>query len=192
MMKQDLRKLLLARRKAITPEQRAQYDAALSAHVLAWWEQQPVSSLGVYWPIRGEPDLGAAYLELTRHGVQLALPVVVAADAPLQFVKWIPGAELVADSMKVPVPAPPQIAVDPQALLIPCVGFNQQGTRLGYGGGYYDRTLAIMPRPIAIGIAYSCFFANFAADPHDIALDAMITEVADSPGTPGEPDAASG
>jgi 5,10-methenyltetrahydrofolate synthetase len=62
--------------------------------------------------------------------------------------------------------------------LIPCAGFSPQRTRLGYGGGFYDRTLAVTPRPLAIGIAYQCLAASFAADPHDIALDAIITESA--------------
>jgi 5-formyltetrahydrofolate cyclo-ligase len=74
------------------------------------------------------------------------------------------------------VPSPPQVIVQPQALLIPCVGFNRQRMRLGYGGGYYDRTLAASPRPLAIGIAYRGSLATFAADPYDIALDAIITE----------------
>lgn len=177
-MKQDLRKQLLARRRAISAEERSQYDAALNRRVLAWWDSHPVTSLGVYWPIHGEPDLQAACLELARRGVQLALPVVINASAPLQFVKWAPGDVLVLDVMKVPVPAPPHRPIRPQALLIPCAGFTQQRTRLGYGGGFYDRTLAVTPRPLAIGIAYQCLAASFAADPHDIALDAIITESA--------------
>jgi 5-formyltetrahydrofolate cyclo-ligase len=176
MMKQDLRDQLLARRRATTSEERAKCDAALCTHVLAWWERQQVSSLGVYWPIRGEPDLQAAYAELARRGVQLALPVVVDVNTPLQFAKWIPGDALVIGSMKVPVPGPPQVIVQPETLLIPCVGFNRQRVRLGYGGGYYDRTLAVRPRPLAIGIAYGGSLATFAADPHDIALDTIITE----------------
>jgi len=176
MMKQDLREQLLARRRAISAEERSQYDATLNQRVLAWWEGNPVASLGVYWPIHGEPDLHAAYLELARRGVQLSLPVVINAEAPLQFVKWAPGDMLVLDVMKVPVPAPPHSAIRPQALLIPCAGFNRQRTRLGYGGGFYDRTLAVSPRPLAIGIGYHCLLTTFTADPHDIALDAIITE----------------
>lgn len=175
-MKQDLRDQLLAQRRTIASDERTRYDAALCNHVLAWWDNNPVASLGVYWPIRGEPDLQPAYLELARRGVQLALPIVVNNHAPLQFVKWTPGDVLVIDAMKVPVPAPPHIPIRPQALLIPCVGFNRQRARLGYGGGFYDRTLAVDPRPLAIGIGYRCLLATFTADPHDIALDAIITE----------------
>ncbi|HXA46413.1 MAG TPA: 5-formyltetrahydrofolate cyclo-ligase [Burkholderiaceae bacterium] len=176
MIKQDLREQLLARRRAITPEQRALHDAALSAHVLAWWERQPVGSMGVYWPIRGEPDLQSAHAELARRGVQLALPVVIDANSPLQFVRWTPGDAMVAGAMKVPIPATPHIIAQPAALLIPCVGFNPHRMRLGYGGGFYDRTLAQEPRPLAIGIAYRCLETNFPADGHDIALDTILTE----------------
>jgi 5,10-methenyltetrahydrofolate synthetase len=175
-MKQDLRPQLLTIRRSLTPEQRAQYDQLLCEHVLAWHISHPVTSLGVYWAIRGEPDLQAAYAELTTRGVQLALPIVVAADAPLQFATWKPEDATVIGAMKVPTPAEPHTLIDPQALLIPCVGFNSERARLGYGGGFYDRTLARMPRPLAIGIAYQCTQADFTADNHDIRLDAILTE----------------
>lgn len=176
-MKQQLRNQLLAQRRNLSPELRATYDTALCENVLAWWETQQVSQLGVYWPIRGEPDLQIAYAELTRRGVQLALPIVVAPDTPLQFAKWAPGDALITGAMNVPVPAAPPVFIQPEALLIPCVGFNSQGARLGYGGGFYDRTLASKPHPIAIGIAYQCVFADFPADEHDIPLDAILTEI---------------
>jgi 5-formyltetrahydrofolate cyclo-ligase len=175
-MKQDLRPQLLALRRNLTPEIRARHDALLCQHVLAWHAAHPVVRLGVYWPIRGEPDLQAAYAELTMRGVQLALPLVAAADAPLQFATWSPGDATVTGAMKVPIPVEPHTLIEPQALLIPCVGFNSERARLGYGGGFYDRTLARSPRPLAIGIAYQCTQAEFTADEHDIRLDAILTE----------------
>jgi 5,10-methenyltetrahydrofolate synthetase len=176
MIKEDLRRTLLTQRHAIAADLRAQYDKALCSHVVDWWNSHPVRRLGVYWPIRGEPDLRSAYIELAKRGVQLALPVVVEADASLRFAAWAPGDGLVVGAMKVPVPAQPHIPVYPEALLVPCIGFNPQRIRLGYGGGFYDRTLAATPHPLAIGIGYSCGLADFSAAPHDIALDAMITE----------------
>ena len=65
----------------------------------------------------------------------------------------------------------------PPALLVPCLGFNDAGFRLGYGGGYYDRTLELAPRPFTLGIAYACLAAQFASAPHDVALDRIITEL---------------
>jgi len=103
--KADLRRALLAARSAITTDARRQYDAAIGAHVLAWWRTRPVQTLGIFWPMRGEPDLRDVYAELAAQGVQLALPLVVARDAPLQFAAWAPGAPLEVDAMGVSVPA---------------------------------------------------------------------------------------
>jgi 5-formyltetrahydrofolate cyclo-ligase len=174
--KADLRRALLAARSAIAADARRQYDAAIGAHVLAWWGTHPVRTLGIFWPMRGEPDLRDVYVELAAHGVQLALPLVVARDAPLQFAAWAPGEPLETDAMGVSIPARSRIMLNPEALLIPCVGFNATRVRLGYGGGYYDRTLAVTPRPFAIGIAYANGLASFEAAAHDVALDLIITE----------------
>jgi 5-formyltetrahydrofolate cyclo-ligase len=175
--KANLRTALLAARAAIAPDVRSVWDAQIGAHVLRWWESHPVHSLGVYWPMRGEPDLREAYATLSGLGVQLALPVVLAPDAPLQFVAWTPGDALVRDGMGVHVPVGGAV-LRPAALLVPCVGFNAQGLRLGYGGGFYDRTLAQAPRPAAIGIGYACGAANFDGEAHDVPMDRMITELA--------------
>ena len=173
--KTTLRRELLANRQAIAGEVRREWNAAIGARLLAWWERHQTPSLGVYWPIRGEPDLQAAYAELSMRGVRLALPVVVENDAPLVFIEWKPGDAMSRDGFGVAIPAE-GTEVRPDALLVPCVGFNEHRFRLGYGGGFYDRTLAVAPRPLAIGISYDCGRAEFSADPHDIALDAVITE----------------
>ena len=175
-MKQDLRRVLLTQRQDLTPVQRARHDAALGRRLLAWCAQHPSACLGVYWPISGEPDLREAYAELARGGQDLALPVVVGRDVPLAFAAWAPGEPLEQGAMKVPVPQAPQRFVTPDVLLIPCVGFNKARLRLGYGGGFYDRTLACAPRPLAVGVAYQCTLAEFEGDAHDIALDAVLTE----------------
>lgn len=175
-MKQELRRVLLQQRQALTAEQRAQHDQALGQRLLQWCERHPVVCLGVYWPIRGEPDLQDAFAELTRRGVPLALPVVTGRDMPLAFAAWKPGDALEEGAMKVPVPQSPHLLVTPDALLIPCVGFNRARLRLGYGGGFYDRTLARQPRPLAVGVAYQCTLVEFEGDAHDIALDAVLTE----------------
>ncbi|HEY5800307.1 MAG TPA: 5-formyltetrahydrofolate cyclo-ligase [Burkholderiaceae bacterium] len=177
----SLRQQLLQRRREASDEQRAQWNAALSQHVLLWCRSNNIQTLGVYCAIRGEPDLAAAFTALDEDGVVLALPIVQERDAPLLFARWQPGDALVKDEMGVPVPALQVLIAMPQALLIPCVGFNDAHYRLGYGGGYYDRTLARAPRPLAVGVAYSSSRAEFAAEAHDIALDAIITESGASP-----------
>jgi len=173
--KAEIRRTLLEKRSALDADVRSQWNKAIASHLLEWQQHNPVAVIGVYWPIRGEPKLHDAYAALAQAQVTLALPVVVAKDAALAFARWTPGDAVVVDKYGIAVPANPQL-VSPDALLIPCVGFNVQRFRLGYGGGYYDRTLAPQPRPRAIGIAYSCLRTDFEADPHDIPLDVLITE----------------
>lgn len=175
--KDSLRRALHTRRRALDPQQKAAWDALIGERVLAWWRaQENLTTLGVYWPLRGEPDLSAAYAELAHAGVRLALPVVIRRDAPLAFAQWTLGEALVKDTMGVAVPSALRMMDRPGALLVPCLGFNARGYRLGYGGGYYDRTLASIPRPLTAGVAYACLEADFASAPHDVALDRIITE----------------
>lgn len=171
-----LRRRLLDARRAVPPDERAARDAALGAHVIAWCHAHGVRSLAVYCAIRGEPELLPAFTQLADEGVALALPIVAQTDAPLRFAAWRPGMAMVKDAMGVPVPAEIAFVAMPQALLLPCVGFNGKGYRLGYGGGYYDRTLAAQPRPLAVGVAYDEARAEFDVQAHDVALDAILTE----------------
>ncbi|TFW09777.1 5-formyltetrahydrofolate cyclo-ligase [Oxalobacteraceae bacterium OM1] len=173
--KAELRRQLLAHRQSISAEVRREWDIAIGRRVLAWWNANPVAVLGVYWPIRSEPDLRPFYDGLAARGARLALPLVAQVDAPLQFHAWQPGDTLIKDSYGVMVPADGAV-VHPDALLIPCVGFNAGNIRLGYGGGFYDRTLASAARPLAVGVAYALARRDFPGDAHDVALDAIITE----------------
>lgn len=175
--KATLRRELLAHRQAIAPEVRNEWDASIRNRLIAWSQENPVRTLGIFWPIRGEPDLRPAYAQLAAQGIRLALPVVREKDVPLSFIEWTPGAPMTKDICGVTVPAADS-PLQPETLLIPCVGFNTQCFRLGYGGGMFDRTLAVAPRPYALGIGYSCGLAQFEADSHDVALDAVVTETA--------------
>nr|WP_229265429.1 5-formyltetrahydrofolate cyclo-ligase [Duganella sp. 1224] len=174
-----MRKQLLTARRALDPATRALWDRAIGERVVAWWQVARPAALGVYWPLRDEPDLHPAYAELARLGARLLLPVVVQKDAALEFAEWRIGEPMVKDKMGVAVPADLRLqAAYPPALLVPCLGFNPQGYRLGYGGGFYDRTLARPPRPRTVGIAYSSLQVVFAEDAHDVALDCILTEAA--------------
>jgi len=176
--KADLRKQLLTARRAIDSGMRAAWDHAIGAQVIAWWKAAQPAALGVYWPLRDEPDLHAAYAELSRLGAKLMLPVVVEKHAALEFAEWTIGEAMVKDAMGVAVPADLRLqAAYPPALLVPCLGFSPQGYRLGYGGGFYDRTLARQPRPRTLGIAYSSLEVQFPGDAHDVALDCILTEI---------------
>lgn len=131
--------------------------------------------LGVYLPIRGEPDLAPAYRQLHAAGILLALPVVREKAAPLVFIAWQPDDPVTTGTFGTTVPQG-RTEVTPDALLLPCVGFNKDRFRLGYGGGFYDRTLDTIPRARTLGVAYDCTEAVFGHEPHDIALDAIVTE----------------
>ena len=179
--KASLRKALMRARAAVDPHKKALWDAAIGAALMTWWRALGAgapASIGVYWPLRGEPDLSVAYAELADSGVRLALPVVLERDAALGFAHWTPGEAMLPDCVGVAVPAALRIVERPPALLIPCLGFNAQRYRLGYGGGYYDRTLEMMPRPLTVGVAYACQQAAFASAAHDVPLDVVITETA--------------
>lgn len=177
--KTSLRKALKLARSLRDPGAKAQHDAAIGARLLAWWDAMGAgapASIGVYWPLAGEPDLSAAYAALAGGGVRLALPVVIERDAALGFAEWVPGEAMHVDRMGVAVPAQLRMVARPPALLVPCLGFNAQRYRLGYGGGFYDRTLAALPRPLTVGVAYAADLAQFASAPHDVALDLVLTE----------------
>ncbi|MFL6658552.1 MAG: 5-formyltetrahydrofolate cyclo-ligase [Massilia sp.] len=176
--KASLRRSLKQARAALTPDEKNRADACIGERLLAWWHASGHTALAVYWPLQGEPDLGAAYAVLADAGVQLALPVVLERHAPLAFAAWEPGEAMLVDQMGVAVPAQQRLVACPPALVIPCLGFNKDGYRLGYGGGYYDRTLAIAPRAKTVGVAYACQQAAFAGAAHDIALDLILTEAA--------------
>ena len=172
--RKTLRASLIARRHAIAPADRAAWDAQLGQHLLAWCQRTATRSLAVYWPIQGEPDLRPAYRQLRALGVLLSLPVVRAAGTALDFALWEEHAQLQVDRYGIAIPPPQAAMLLPEALLIPCVGFNARGFRLGYGGGFYDRTLAQWPQARSLGVAYLCLHEEFVEGEHDIAMDQIL------------------
>jgi 5-formyltetrahydrofolate cyclo-ligase len=145
-----------------------------------------VRSIGFYWPLPGEFDARewiAAWLAADTSR-RAALPVIRERHTPLQFYFWTPGAPMREGHHGIPEPAA-QDAADvavPDLLLVPCVGFDRAGYRLGYGGGYYDRTLAAWPAgeaPLTVGVAWeACRIDDGVLEPeaHDLPLDAVITD----------------
>lgn len=174
--KQALRQALKQARAAIDPATRVHWDASIGAQLLAWWRLRQFPLLGVYWPLAGEPDLRAAYAELADAGVRLALPVVLARDQALAFAEWQPGEAMARDLLGMTVPDRLRMLARPPALVIPCLGFSDALYRVGYGGGFYDRTLAGPVRPSTVGVAYSGQRAVFSPAPFDVALDVIFTE----------------
>ena len=134
--------------------------------------------LSGYWPIKGEPDLRPVLADLHRAGVTIALPVVETPAAPLIFRRWTSETKLARDDWSIPVPPPEADLLLPDIALAPCLGWTDDCYRLGWGGGYFDRTLAALtPRPITIGIALSAArLPTIYPQPHDIPLDLILTE----------------
>lgn len=154
-------------------------EAALRARVATWLARAQVRAVGFYWPVRGEPDLRGTLAEWLAMdaGRIAALPRI---EGPtLEFRQWHPEAPMQAGAFGIPVPAHGRV-VQPDCLLIPCVGFDHARFRLGYGGGFYDRTYAaLVPWPLAVGIAFDATrFESIDPQPHDMQLDVVLTDVA--------------
>lgn len=134
--------------------------------------------LSGYWPIKGEPDLRPLMADLHRAGVVIALPVVETRAAPLVFRHWTPETKLVRGDWNILVPPPEAAVLRPDIALAPCLGWDGGCFRLGWGGGYFDRTLAALaPRPFTIGIALAAArLPTIFPQPHDIPLDLIVTE----------------
>lgn len=172
-----------------------------------WLFDRPDVVIGAYWPIKGEFDpLPALYRwqedailgqepqenqALTPEGrTQLAtesiasrsprkigLPVINKLHKTLTFHAWYPGCPMEEDAYGIPKPKGTEEIV-PTLLFVPCVGYGPGGYRLGYGGGFYDRTLAtLQPRPVTVGLGYSQgWLPDLEPEPHDIALDALLND----------------
>ena len=154
-----LRKKLIATREAL-PD-RLERAVALQASLRAWLISRKEKRIGAYWPIKGEFDtLPALYRWSEVSGERmLGLPVINRETKQLRFHAWFPGCPMEEDAFHIPKPKDTP-AFDPALLLVPCVGFGPDGVRLGYGGGYYDRSLpAMAPRPTAAGVAFAAAFA---------------------------------
>jgi 5-formyltetrahydrofolate cyclo-ligase len=167
-------KLLAARNELADREARSR---VLGDRLLRWLRTMPLQRLAFYWPTRGEPDVTPAITtwlaEDPAH--RAALPVV--AGQLLEFAPWQPRTPMKSGPFGIQVPDTDK-RIKPQLLVIPCVGIDEQRHRLGYGAGFYDRTLAAMTvRPSTVGIAFDCGRTkSINPQPHDIQLDLGITE----------------
>lgn len=175
--KADLRKELLAKRQAVSEADRQRWNAAITRHVVDGFPQLATLTIGIYWPYKGEFDPRHVVRHFRARGAISALPEVVQKAAPLQFRNWWPGVSMVRGVYDIPVPHGTELVV-PEALIMPPVGFDANGFRLGYGGGFYDRTLAsIAPRPLSIGVAYEISrVESIRPQAFDMAMDYVVTE----------------
>ena len=177
------RRTLIDQRMNINKETLAHWQYLMDQHMALGFNglfgNQANDLLAICWPVRNEYDARPLAGRLRQSGTRIALPVVVAPGQPLLFRPWNGNAAELAHGpfgIDYPESGP---AVMPTTLLLPMVGFDRQGYRLGYGGGYFDRTLAAMSqRPLVIGIAHE--FARLDTlypQPHDIAMDYVVTEM---------------
>jgi 5-formyltetrahydrofolate cyclo-ligase len=182
--KSALRATLLATREAQSEQAgQAAKNAAIALRVQEVLARHDARLVGVYWPVAGEFDARGAMAQwLAADDTRgAALPIVVTPHAPMVFHAWSTHAPMKEGRYRIPVPAEEKVVV-PELLLIPCVGFDKDRYRLGYGGGYYDRTLAAWPdaqRPVTIGIAYESGKCRaLPRETHDMPLDVIVTESA--------------
>ena len=168
---------LLAQREAIPLEARRAGDARIGELMIAGFPMLANMTIGFYWPIRGELDPRVALHRLREKGARTALPVVVAKGQPLQFREWRPDTPTTPGPMGLPIPQGSEVLV-PGAVLAPPVGFGSRGYRLGYGAGFFDRTLAAArPRPLALGLAREASrMDTIHPQAWDIPMDFIITE----------------
>ncbi len=135
-------------------------------------------TVSAYWPFRGEPDLRGLMERVVSRGGRTALPVVVAHGRPLAFRAWSPGEPLERGVWNIPVPKEGAAPVVPDVVIAPVVAFDPACYRLGYGGGFFDRTLTAAPRrPRVFGVGYAqAAIPTIYPQPHDIPMDAVVTE----------------
>jgi 5-formyltetrahydrofolate cyclo-ligase len=171
------RQRLLALRTATPPVERRLWGAEIEAKLRTLLLERPVMTLGVYWPFQAEFDPRALIDWVIAQGFAVALPAVVDKKGPLEYRAWRPGEALVDGVWNIPIPEAREVVL-PQAVLAPLVGFDRQCYRLGYGGGYFDRTLAAFStRPLAIGVGYEISqIETILPQSFDIPMDVIVTE----------------
>ena len=171
------RERLIGLRLAISANQRKRLSARIIRHLDEALGDIAGLTISGYWAFRGEPDLRPWMEDLGRRGAVCALPVVVQRRAPLVFRTWGRGEALEPGVWDIPVPAG-GVHVTPDVVIAPVVGFDPASYRLGYGGGFFDRTLAAMPRRtrfVGVGYARQAIATIYPQD-HDVAMDVVVTE----------------
>lgn len=171
------RQLLLAARAALGADAHRAKSRAIE---MLLEDHLPVlrrGLVGIYWPIRHEFDPLPFARRFIAAGGEVALPVVVAARQPLEFRRWTPATKMAKGVYDIPYPAASE-AVAPAALVVPLLGFDDAGYRLGYGAGYYDRTFASRAaKPLAIGVGFALGrLPTIYPQPHDHPMDHVVTE----------------
>ena len=173
--RREARQKLLAARAAIAAPVREDLSRKLMARLQPLLQDRP-HPISFYWPIKAEPDLKPLMRALDAAGIRVCLPVAIRLGEPLTFRPWTKGSRMERGLWDIPIPADPT-EVEPRTLIAPIVGYDGAGYRLGYGGGFFDRTLAKFGDAAAIGIGTSMFrLPTIHPQPHDIRMAAIVTE----------------
>jgi 5,10-methenyltetrahydrofolate synthetase len=181
--KKILRQQLIADRLAM-PD-RAVRATMLQQVMRIWLVGRTDTVIGAYWPIKGEFDPLPALHRWKEDGElldeplrrRIGLPVIDKLTKTLTFHVWYPGCPMEEDAYGIPKPKDTDV-IQPTLLFVPCVGYGPGGYRLGYGGGFYDRTLAsLQPKPFTVGLGFTQGFVDdLEPEPHDIPLDAILND----------------
>lgn len=178
-----LRREKIAARQGLSAAEHARLSGLIEGHLEREFQRRSPGIVAFCWPIRGEFDARSLVGRLLAHGWRACMPVVEILAAPMRFRPWTPTAAMDVDPYGIPIPATGQVSPPPDIVLLPLVAFDAAGYRLGYGGGYFDRTLAALsPRPAAWGVGFE--LARTAAlhpQAHDIPLDVIVTELGAMP-----------
>ena len=168
---------LLAARIALTGDALLGMRVQIDSHLKRAFPDLVHGAIAFCWPYQNEYDARHLIAALRQRGAQSALPVIVAPKTPLIFREWHPGAKMASGPLSTPYPEDTP-EVYPDSVLLPMLGFDLAGYRLGYGAGYFDRTLAaIKKRPLVIGTAYEISLMDtIHPQPHDIPADFVVTE----------------
>ena len=173
------RERLIAERQAVSGIARQEIASRVCASLEAVLNMPPSAVISFYWPFKGELNLRNWIVGLIERGFRSALPVVVEKGRPMIFRLWDPDIRMERGIWNIPVPADtPQVA--PDVVIAPLVGFDRAGFRLGYGGGYFDRTLAqFEEQPVTVGVGYAASeLPTIFPQPHDLPLQLIVTESA--------------
>ena len=171
------RERLIAERLTISGAARQEAGSSVCAKLDDVLDLPPGGIVSFYWPFKGELNLRSWIVGLLERGFRAALPVVTEKKAPMVFRMWEPDTKMDRGIWNIPVPADTH-SVTPDAVIAPLVGFDRDGFRLGYGGGYFDRTLAAFPvQPLTIGIGYAASeVPSIFPQPHDAPMHIIVTE----------------
>lgn len=174
--RRQAREKILAARAAVALPVRQTMARRLIEHLRTALKARP-DPISFYWPIKAEPDLRPLMEELDAAGVRLCLPVAIKLGEPLRFRPWSKGCAMTRGFWNIPVPAAEE-ETQPRTLIAPFVGYDGLSYRLGYGGGFFDRTLAQYgAESSAVGIGWSMFhLRTIQPQPHDVRMSAIVTQ----------------